>query len=613
MIRLKPTILLCCLATVALTATPAATAAARHTFTLGNEDFLLDGKPFQIRCGEIHPERIPQEYWRHRLKMVKAAGLNTVACYIFWNAHESEEGKFDFTTGNLATGEFLRLAKEEGLFVMFRPGPYVCSEWDLGGLPPYLLANPDADLRHFKDKKYLAAAERYFTELAKVLKPHLVTNGGNVITVQLENEYGSFSDDRPYLEWLRTVWRKLGVDVPFTTSDGPLKSMLTGGTLPGCAVGLDSGSKLEDWALARKHNPGVPVFSGESYPGWLTHWGEKWAHRGAEGCVEHLDFLLKNNKSFNWYVMHGGTSFGFNAGANNGGPGKYQPDVTSYDFDAPINEQGRATPKYDALRKRMQEQFPEEKFSEVPAPIPTMEIGPISLKTWASVWNNLPAEPIRMKVPKPFEYLGQYHQGLMLYRVKLDSFRPGKLDFGKTGVRDFALVYLDGNYVGKIDRRLGETSVAIPQSANPEPTVDILVEATGHINFGQPLAEDRKGILGAVTLEGSPVENWEVFPLPLDEKFLAALKPGESGNKTATFFRAGFKLDKTADTYFDMSKYKKGVVWVNGHNLGRHWEIGPQTRLFCPASWLKTGENDILILDLLLEEPATVEGRHTLR
>ena len=349
----------------------------KHTFKLGTSEFLLDGQPFQIISGEIHPARIPAEYWRQRIKMAKAMGCNTISAYIFWNYHESEEGVYDFSTWNHNIREFIKIVQEEEMWLILRPGPYVCAEWELGGIPPYLLRIPDIKLRCL-DPRYMAAAERYIARLAEEIKPYLITKGGPILMLQIENEYGSYGNDKDYLMRLKEIWTSLGIDIPTFTGDGPTTMMLEAGTLPGSAVGLDSGSSKEDFDLAAKMNPGVPVFSSETYPGWLTHWGEKWAKRDSIELVKEVKFLMDNRKSFNFYVLHGGTNFGFTAGANSGGKG-YEPDVTSYDYDAPVNEQGRPTPKYMTLRNLFGSYLPKgKKLPPVPDQIPAIELSPIN-------------------------------------------------------------------------------------------------------------------------------------------------------------------------------------------------------------------------------------------
>ncbi len=343
----------------------------KHTFTLGTSEFLLDGDPFQIISGEMHPARIPVEYWRHRIRWQKQWVVIQSAFICSGIIMKQKEGVFDFTEGNHNLGEFFKAVQDEGLWLIVRPGPYVCAEWELGGIPPYLLRIPDIKLRCM-DPRYMAAAERYMKALAAELKPYLITNGGPILMLQIENEYGSYGNDRNYLARLKDIWVENGIDVPFFTGDGPTTYMLEAGTLPGCAVGLDSGSSLSDFELANKMNPGVPVFSSETYPGWLTHWGEKWARPDTTELLKEVKFLMDNKKSFNFYVIHGGTNFGFTAGANSGGKG-YEPDVTSYDYDAPIDEQGRPTAKYMSLRRLLGSYLPKgKKLPPVPDSIPSI-------------------------------------------------------------------------------------------------------------------------------------------------------------------------------------------------------------------------------------------------
>lgn len=571
----------------------AAQAPAAHTFRFSGDAFVFDGQPIQLISCEMHPARIPVEYWPHRIQMAKAMGCNTIAAYIFWNYHEPTEGRFDFTTGNHDIAKFFRLVQAEGLHAIVRPGPYVCAEWDFGGIPSYLLKDPELRVRSMYPR-YMQAAERYVSAFAKVIRPALVTHGGPIVMLQVENEYGSYGNDRNYMRRLRDVWTANGIDVPFFTGDGPTPYMLEAGSLPGAAVGLDSGSNSKHWDLARSINPGVPVFSSETYPGWLTHWGEKWQRPGVDGLLKEVEFLLTGNHSFNFYVAHGGTNFGFAAGANSGGKG-YEPDVTSYDYDAPIDEQGNATAKYNALRELIASHLPSGvSLPPVPAPIPTMAIPNVTMTPLTTVWQQLPS-PIAAVHPRPFEYYGQ-NQGLVVYRTTLVGRKSGKLLV--TDLHDFATVFVDGKLVGTLDRRLGEKSIDLPATTTPFPTLDILVEGMGHINFAQELI-DRKGITDRVTLSGMTLMNWETFLVPLEDAWIGRLKPTPADARPGTFFRGTFSLDRTADTFIDLSGYKKGVVWVNGHNLGRFWDIGPQTKLYCPASWLRTGENAIVVLDLL--------------
>jgi beta-galactosidase len=561
-----------------------------HTFAFGEKGFVLDGNFFQIISGELHPARIPREYWRHRIQMAKSMGCNTIAAYVFWNYHEPEPGVFDFQSENRDIAAFLTIAQEEGLWVLLRPGPYVCAEWEFGGIPPYLLRIPDIRVRCM-DPRYMEAVERYIRALAPQVKPLLVTHGGPILMLQIENEYGSYGNDKAYLERLRELWVAQGIDVPFYTADGPTPYMLEAGNISGAAIGLDSGSDEKAFEEASKHNPSVPAFSSETYPGWLTHWGEPWARPDTASLLKEVRFLLSNNKSFNFYVVHGGTNFGFTAGANSGGKG-YEPDITSYDYDAPINEQGRATPKFHALRALIARHV--GRLPDPPPPIPAIGIPPVSMRVFTSVWDNLPP-PVASVQPKTFEAYGQDY-GFIVYRTTLIGHKSGTLVV--TDLHDYATVFLNGRYVGKLDRREGEKMIELPQSDARKPVLEILVEAMGRINFAQQLI-DRKGITERVSLNGMTLMNWQVHNLPFDRKSLDGLRetPADTARR-GFFFRGAFDLKETGDTFLDMSGYTKGIVWVNGHNCGRYWKIGPQQRLYCPGVWLKRGRNDLLVFDL---------------
>ncbi len=579
---------------------------SKNTFSLSKSDFLLNGKPFQIISGEMHPARIPRAYWRNRIQMAKAMGCNTIAAYVFWNYHESKPGVFDFTTDNHDIGEFIKICQQEGMWVILRPGPYVCAEWDFGGIPSYLLKIPDIKIRCM-DPRYMAATERYMTRLATIVKPLLCTNGGPILMVQVENEYGSYGNDKTYMETVRNIWLKNGINVPFYTADGATAFMLEAGNVYGAAIGLDSGSSEADFDEAKQRNPNVPAFSSETYPGWLTHWGEKWAKPDTAGLLKEIKFLLDTKRSFNLYVVHGGTNFGFTAGANAFTSTQFQPDVTSYDYDAPINEQGQPTAKYFALRKLIS-QYVKYKIPEVPKPVETITIPEIKMEAYSSVWANLPT-PIKSAQPKPMEGLDQ-SSGYILYKTKLIGHKSGRLTI--TEPHDYATVFLNGKYVGKVQRDSGKWSINLPKSDVKDPVLEIFVEAMGHINFAQYMI-DRKGITDRVTLNGMTLMDWDIYKLPFDNQFISTLKPAAiNPDKNGAFFKGSFTLDKVADTYIDLSKYKKGAIWVNGHNLGRYWDIGPQKRLYCPAPWLKKGKNEVLIFDLHQTEAASISGENTL-
>lgn len=615
---------------IAVTAGVVGIAQDRHVFSLGRTDFLLDGRPFRIISGEMHPARIPREYWRQRIRMARAMGCNTIAVYVFWNYLEDRPGHFDFRTGNHDVAAFIRLCKEEGMWVLLRPGPYVCAEWDWGGLPTYLLKIPDIRVRCM-DPRYMSAVSRYVAALSKEVASLQCDRGGPILMVQVENEYGSYGNDRKYLTVLRQLWRQHGITVPFYTADGPTSFMLEAGSLDSCAIGLDSGGSDGDFEVAERQNPNVPAFSSETYPGWLTHWKEAWQRPDTADIMKEMRFLLSHGRSLNLYVVHGGTNFGFTAGANAFSPVQFQPDVTSYDYDAPVDEQGRATPKYYALRRLIGE-YTGHVLPPVPAPVPVMTFPDVVLQPFASVWDHLPAAR-HTPTPQPMESFGQ-HTGLILYRTRLIGHQSGSLTI--TEPHDFALVFLNGRLIDTVYRDGGHWTVKLPATGVKDPVLEILVEAMGHINFAQYLI-DRKGITDRVTLDGMTLMNWETYNLPLDDAYVkgltagadrglrlsgagvrkmrtsaAADAPRDSPARPGLFFRGSFQLDSTADTYIDMSGFRKGVVWVNGHNLGRYWYVGPQQHLYCPASWLRRGKNEVIVLDLQQTAAAAIRGVETL-
>ena len=589
----------------------------RHRFSLGQHEFLLDGKPFQIISGEMHPARIPREYWLHRIRMAKAMGCNTIAVYVFWNYQEVAPGKWDFHSGNHDIAEFIRLCRSEGLWVLLRPGPYVCAEWDWGGLPTGLLRIPDIRIRCM-DPRYMSAVRQYIARLSQEIVPLQCDHGGPILLVQVENEYGSYGNDRNYVKAVHRLWEENGVTVPFYTADGPTAFMLEAGSLDSCAIGLDSGGGDADFDQASKRNPNVPAFSSETYPGWLTHWKEPWQRPDTGDFFNEVRYLLSHHRSFNLYVVHGGTNFGFTAGANAFSPTQFQPDVTSYDYDAPINEQGRATPKYYALRRLIGE-YAGHLLPPVPAPVPVMGFAPVAMTPVVSLWENL-GTPKRTVMPQPMEAFGQ-SSGLILYRTKLIGHKSGSLTI--TEPHDFAMVFLNGKLIDTVYRDGGHWTVKLPETGVKEPVLDILVEAMGHINFAQYMI-DRKGITDRVTLDGMTLMNWETYDLPMTAEWVRGMKTifanaaGSEGNRVmrverpGLFFRGEVVLDSVRDTYIDMSEWRKGIVWVNGHNLGRYWNAGPQQRLYCPAPWLKNGKNEIMVFDLEKTEPGSIRGVKTL-
>lgn len=584
----------------------------RHTFKLGTNEFLLDGQPFQIISAEIHPARIPAEYWRQRIKMAKALGCNTITSSIFWSFHESEEGVYDFTDSWHNIALLCEIAKEEEMFLILRPGPYVGAEWELGGIPPYLLRIPDIKLRSL-DPRFMSAAEKYIAKLAEVIAPFQVTKGGPIIMLQIENEYGSYGKDRNYLMRLKEVWNSNKINIPTFTADKPDEKMLQAGTLPGSVVGINSGGSQSDFELAAKINPGVPVYCSELYTGTYSRWGDELKVQDTTELINKVRFLMDNKKSFNLHVLQGGTSFGFTSGANSG-IDSYEPSVTSYMSDALINEQGRVTPIFTSLRILMESYQPKgKKLPALPLPYHTLDLSLVPLYRFTSLWDNLP-QPVQSVHPMTFEELGQ-ESGLVLYKTELTNPIAGKLIV--TEIHDYATVFLDGSYIGNLDRSKGINTIDLPSVASERPVLEILVEAMGRVSSG-PEMLDRKGIAGSVTLGGVSLSNWSMYKFPLDRKFIYELRSSAKVvNKAGIIFRGNFMISQAAgivpgDTFIDFSNYSKGVIWVNGHNLGRYWNIGPQKKLFCPALWIREGMNEIILFDFHQKEGKVILGTKTL-
>ena len=573
----------------------------RHSFAIGEDEFLLDGQRFQIRCGEIHAPRVPREYWRHRLQMAKAMGLNTVCAYLFWNMHEPKPGQFEWS-GQADAAEFCRIAQEQGLWVILRPGPYSCAEWEMGGFPWWLLKDEDIQLRT-RDPRYMAAAKRYLREVGRVLGPLQVTKGGPILMVQVENEYGFFGKDAAYMGELRQTLLDAGFDVPLFDCNPPqhLKDGFRADLFPVVNFGSDPASGFE---ALRGVLPKGPLMCGEFYPGWFDTWGSP-HHTGDKArYLADLEYMLKAGGSFSIYMAHGGTTFGFWTGADR----PFKPDTSSYDYDAPISEAGWATEKFFKTRELFGRYLlPGETMPEPAARNPLMAIAPVEAAACAPLRENLPAA-VKDTKPRTME---QYDQGYgcILYRTTLPAGPEATLE--AKAVHDVGQVFVDGKRIGIMDRRTSKFSIRLPRHAAPE-TLDVLVEAMGRVNFGAEV-HDRKGLHEPVKLRpanGQEVEltNWQVFTLPLDDAMRAGLRFGPPKPQEPAFWRASLKVSEPHDTFLDMRTWSKGFVWVNGHNLGRFWNIGPQQTMYLPGPWLKRGENEVLILDLFGPEKPLIAG-----
>lgn len=569
------------------------------TLTTSATQFLLDGQPLRILSGAMHYFRVLPQYWRDRLEKMRAFGLNTVETYIAWNLHEPQPGEFRFE-GMLDVVKFIQLADEVGLKVIVRPGPYICAEWDFGGLPFWLLKDHAMQVR-CAYPPYLDAVDRYFDALLPRLAPLQSTRGGPIIAMQVENEYGSYGNDKVYLHYLADGMRKRGIDSFLFTSDGPRDGCLQGGTLPGIFKTVNFAFNAHT-ALdkQRQYQPDGPLMVTEFWSGWYDHWGEA-HHLSADGSasiqrsVETLDELLRLGASVSFYMFHGGTNFGFMNGANLD-EATYRAAVTSYDYACPLDEAGDPSPRFFAYREVL------SKYVTLPPlrainPSPKAAYGRVALSESCSLWNALPqiSQPQPSPTPLPMERLDQDY-GFILYRTQISGPRPeGRLH--ARDLHDRALLFLDGKLHTTLEREscAEYTSFAIPAEGM---TVDLLVENMGRVNFGPGLL-DRKGLLGGLTFNDQYQSGWQIYPLPLDDLSKLQFSPGDGGSQACpTFYRAFFQVEMPADTYLAMPGWSKGVAWVNGFNLGRYWARGPQQTLYVPAPLLKPGPNELVIFEL---------------
>lgn len=550
----------------------------------------------QILCGELHYPRIPPEYWGARMRMARAMGLDAVSTYVFWNVHEQIEGRYDFEGWN-DVARFVLTAQEEGLDLVLRPGPYVCAEWDFGGLPAWLLRSGPVPIRS-TDPRYFEPARRWLLRLGQELAPLQRSRGGPIVAVQMENEYGAFGDDREYLRALREVLIEAGFgDAPMFTIDQPAD--LARGALEGvpAAVTFAPGEAGAQFETLRALRPSSPLICGEYWAGWFDHWGEPHALLDDATQARDLDWMLRNGVSLNLYMFHGGTNFGFWNGANAFEPHPYQPTVTSYDYQAALDEAGRVTPKYFAFRNLIAG-HKGTPLPAVPSAAPAIEIPRFALDRSAPLSAGF-GLPVHAEEPLPMERFGCGY-GYALYRAQLPGPARGPLEFGE--VRDYAVVLIDGRAIGRLDRRLGETSVEVDVGARGA-ILEILIENCGRLNYGPQMAFELKGLTQGLRFCGRPVRGFEM-------RALAAQPPSAAGGShdAPAFFHGTFALDRTGDAFLDTAALGKGVLWINGHALGRFWNIGPQRRLYVPGPWLREGENHVVALDLLAGGARVLSG-----
>ena len=601
-----------------LMAAPASMQAASKpgTFTTGNKTFLLNGKPFVVKAAEVHYPRIPRPYWEHRIQMCKALGMNTVCIYVFWNIHEQKEGQFDFT-GNNDVAEFCRIAQKNGMYVIVRPGPYVCAEWEMGGLPWWLLKKKDIKLRE-RDPYFMERVKIFEQKVGEQLAPLTIQNGGPIIMIQVENEYGSYGEDKPYVSEIRDCLRSIyGKELSLFQCDWSSNFEKNGLDDLTWTMNFGTGANINDqFRRLGELRPNAPQMCSEFWSGWFDKWGARHETRPAKDMVEGMDEMLSKGISFSLYMTHGGTSFGHWAGANSPG---FAPDVTSYDYDAPINEYGHATPKFWELRKMMAKYNDGKKLPAVPkAPMPIITIPKFELKTFAELLL-APGKEERGAL-KTFEEMDM-GWGMMLYSTTLPDIPTQSVLTAE--MHDFAQVFIDGEYIGKVDRVKNEKSLTLPPVKKGQKLL-ILVEGMGRINFGRAI-KDFKGIVGDVTISAE-VDNNEVTWKPrewwqcaTDDSYETAvntlrLTANSNINKATEkskrgYYRGYFNLKKVGDTFLNFETWGKGQVWVNGHAMGRIWSIGPQQTLYVPGCWLKKGKNEIIVLDIVGPKEAVVWGQ----
>ncbi|MGL4519773.1 MAG: beta-galactosidase [Phocaeicola sp.] len=584
------------------------------TFEIGQNAFMLNGKPMVIKAAEIHYPRIPREYWEHRIEMCKALGMNTICLYVFWNLHEETPGNFDFT-GNKDLAAFCELAQKHDMWVIVRPGPYVCAEWEMGGLPWWLLKDDSVALRS-QHPYYMERVGIFMHEVGKQLVDHQITRGGNVIMVQVENEFGSYGTDKPYITAIRDTVRAAGfTEVPLFQCDWSLNFLNNGLDDLVWTVNFGTGADIDkQFAKLKEVRPDSPLMCSEFWSGWFDHWGRQHETREGKVMVDGLREMLEKNISFSLYMAHGGTTFGWWGGANNPA---YSAMCSSYDYDAPISEAGWVTDKFHELRNMMKDHLDEgQKLAPIPAAIPVMEIPAIKFNQIARVMENLPAAKEIVDI-QPMEKFDQ-GWGSILYRKTLEKAVAAGTILKITEQHDWTQIFANGTLIGTLDRRKGAHELVLPALAAGT-QLDLYVEALGRVNFDKSI-HDRKGITEKVELiAGKKIENlknWSVYNLPLNYEFVSnknfqsmeAVGGASTDAAVPAYYRATFTLDKVADTFLNMESWGKGMVWVNGIALGRFWEIGPQQTLFMPGCWLKKGENEIIVLDVKGPAEASIAG-----
>ena len=572
-------------------------------FQIKGKKFYKNGEEVRIISGAIHYFRMFKEQYEDRLMKLKACGFNTVETYVPWNLHEPKEGEFIFH-GFYDFNEFVKIAEKLELMVIVRPGPFICAEWEMGGLPGWILRDKNIKLRCM-DEKYLAYVDRWFDEFIPRLVPHLCTNGGPVIAVQVENEYGSYGNDKVYLEYVKNGLIKRGVDTLLFTSDGPTDYMLKGGTIEDVYKTVNFGSRSDEaFDKLEEHQKAMPLMCMEYWIGWFDHWDDIHHKRDEKEVIENFEAMIKRGANVNFYMFHGGTNFGFMNGANF--TDKYMPTITSYDYDALLTEAGDITDKYIQVRALM-----EKYFGEITMDIPKNSVkksyGQVELKECCSLFDNLYnlAQPNKNTYINNMEAYGQEY-GYILYSKEIEGSLE-ELPLSIDEIHDRGQVFLNGEEVAvyyrnrdpqlmndkfKIDK--SRLLVKVPKEGL---RLDILVENMGRINYG-PYIKDFKGITEGVRLQGQFLHQVDVWNLEM--KDLSRLKFKKEKVNGPAFYKGTLEIEKKddiADTFITLENFNKGIVFINGFNLGRYWNVGPQLNLYVPYPLLKAGDNEIVIFE----------------